>query len=39
MIVAVRGSAELAMSSQVSCPLILKDTLEKTAGCAQGIAS
>lgn len=32
--VVVRGSAELAMSSQASCPLIPKGTIEKTAGWA-----
>ena len=39
MIVAVRGSAELAMSSQVSCPLILKDTLEKKRKTESGLYS
>lgn len=31
-VVAVRGRAELSASSQASCPLIPKGTIEKTAG-------
>lgn len=37
--VVVSSRAELAMSSQASCPLSPKGILEKTAGWAQGLTS